>query len=312
MTLSGRRMGCVALVMMGALLAGGCNSEGPGSSRQLFDWTRQSDDHPDTGERWAILLYVSRVSNHYRDIRQAKEDTADQTDWDDELMVVHEATHSKLLRGRYNSSTAASKDLEECRTFTFSEGGQPFSGAVVVKLPQTDYKEMFPQWDLSKAVGKYTVCVAVFYNYTNAKETFSRRRWAAEMYCKHLRENLNREAYYHHGKSRSSVTIGSFPARSVLKRQIQGREVTEIVDPRIDRVRQIHPELIVNGWTEIITVPNAETRQPERKVVQSYLVKIPDKEGELDGNDRAGHRQPRQAPRNPAGTGRPERISPWP
>jgi hypothetical protein len=304
-------MALCLVTAVGLLGAVGCNGDGSGA-RHVFDWADQNSDHPDTGERWAILMYVSRVGNHYQDIRQAKKDTAAQTDWDDGLLVVHEATHSKLLRGSYSSPKEASKHLEEVRGFTFREGGQPFSGAVVVKLPDTDYKPMYPQWTLSDAVGEYTVCVAVFYNYSRGGETFNRRKWAAEMYCKHLREDRNQEAYFHHGKSRSTVTIGTFPPGSVRKRKAGKRTITQIVDPRIDRVRQSHPDLIVNGWTEIITVPVAETRTVEKKTVPSYVVKIPDKEGEIDGDDRSGDGQPGQAPRDTGGTGRPERISPWP
>jgi hypothetical protein len=303
--------GWATLMVAVALGTSACGGDG-GGGRRLFDWTGRNGDHPDTGERWAILLYVSTVTNHYQDAREAKKDTAKQAGWD-ELIVLHEAARSKLLRGPYSSPGQASKHLEEVRGFTFKGGGRPFTGAVVVKLPDSDYKPMFPQWKLSKAEGEYTVCVAVFYNYTSGKESFSRRRWAAEMYCKHLREEKNREAYFHHGESRSTVTIGSFPRESVRTMKAGKRTITKIVDPRIDRVQQQHPHLIVNGWTEIITVPkDADNNLVERKTAPTYVVKIPEEEGEIHGGNRAGDRQPRQTPRDPAGTGRPERISPWP
>ncbi len=301
----------ITIGLLATLCLLGCDGDGSGGQR-VFDWTQQGDDHPDTGERWALLLYVSRVTNHYQDVRAARKDTAAQTDWDDQLIVVHEADNSKLLRGPYDSPTAAAKDLAESRGFTFKEGGRPFQAAIVTKLPETHYKEMFPQWKLSEAVGEYTVCVAVFYNYATKRETFNRRRWTAEMYCKHLRETRNQEAYYHHGKSRSTVTIGTFPAGSVKRMKVGRRFITKVVDPRIHRVRQTHPNLIVNGWTEVITVPNAKTKLVERQTVQSYVVKIPDKEGEFDGDDRRGNRQSGQAGGTAGGTGRPERISPWP
>ncbi|MFP4055096.1 MAG: hypothetical protein ACLFV7_14645 [Phycisphaerae bacterium] len=292
------------------LMAAGCGDQ-PGGDK-MFSLDGDHGDLPETGERWAILLYVSSQPNHYQDARRAKADTADQAGWND-LQVIHESGVSKLLKGSYPSAAAASRDLDDVRKFRFEEGGKPFERAIVVKLPGQDYKPMFPQWDLSKAPGEYTVCVAVFYNYRTATESFSRRRWAADVYCKHLREKENQEAYVHHGQSRSTVTIGAFPEDSVRMVVEGGKKRPEISDPRIEAIMRKYKELIVNGWTQVVTVPDARTMTAEKVVAKTYVVRIPDQKGTDRGEiDRGGNGQPRQTTGDSTGTGRPERIHPWP
>jgi len=162
----------------------------------------------------------------------------------------------------------------------------PFRLAALVTLPPP---VRFPQWELSKAEGRYSLQVGVFYN----TETFKRRRYAAEEYCKVLRDE-GQEAWFHHGPESSSVCIGSFPQRAIEnireKDPFTGRVrfTNRITDERMLTLQKKYPHNVHNGavFYEVQRDPASgrEVKTPH----YSFPVVIPGSEDEEDLGDFPG------------------------
>jgi hypothetical protein len=246
-------------------------------------------------EQWAVRLWEDKRPGHAQRIGQIKDELARRTGWDD-LWIVHEDHGSTLYWGTFPSpsSSKAQKRLQEARAWRSDEGRRSFAEAILWKVSGDDELGP-PEWRLSRAPGEYSVCIAVFHNVP--AENFYGRKQAAVAYCRQLRES-GTEAYYHHGRSRSSVTVGAFPASSV-RRARRGSEdtgvgyVEQVVDPRMKAVLQRFPVMAVNGMREKVVVPTPGERFPSKQVVvKSYAVHIP-REGDLESPDETDRRRHR-------------------
>lgn len=241
--------------------------------------------------RYTILLHIAHGANHAAAIETIRELTEKNTGWKG-LITVTKDSYSALYWGSYATPADAEKYLQTAKNFRSESGRQPFPKALVVPVPAGHVGP--PEWDLAKAKGAYTVCVQVWYN--DPKVEFYQRKEAAVAYCKQLREQ-GYEAYYHHGPSRSSVTIGSFPASSVEMVKEYGRVSPVVSDPRIQAILDKFPRLAVNGHEFWVTVPriDPETGRPippplskdgrpiKNMLAKSYVVKIPhDSTGDVD------------------------------
>ncbi len=240
---------------------------------------------PKEGE-WTILLSTIRGAGHVRLGTEGKDEVQQETGWND-LLVVHEAGVSKLYRGSYRSPEDAREDLKESKQY--------FPQAILIKTPGSDIGPA--EWDLENARGAYTVCVAIFYN--EPDQDWYLRKQAAVEYCEQLRGE-GREAYYFHGPSKSSVTIGSFGEQAVREvsqwneNRTQRLTTTEVVEPRIHRIMKEFPYMAVNGRAEIVTVPDARTGTAKKVRTRTYVVRIPNRSGApSDPSDRPGYAQPR-------------------
>lgn len=150
----------------------------------------------------------------------------------------------------------------------------PFRLATIAALPGPASK--FPQWELTKCKGKFSLQVGVFYN----TGEFLQRRKAAEEYCKLLREQ-GEEAWYHHGATNSSVCIGSFPKEAIqaFRKENPLTGVLEfynkIVDEKMLALQRKYPHNLHNGhlFKQLVTDP--KTGQKKEDPHLSFPVEVP-------------------------------------
>jgi hypothetical protein len=133
-------------------------------------------------------------------------------------------------------------------------------------------------WNLRNVKAPYTYLVATFSDMP--ERNYVGRKQFAVNYCKQLRDS-GYEGYFFHGSVVSLVTVGAFPASSVLQTDNQAR----IVDPRVDALKRDFPHLAVNGPTgeQEILVDASGKRTAVLK--PTILIKVP-------GEPRGGSEQP--------------------
>jgi len=179
------------------------------------------------------------------------------------------------------------KDLETIRSLRF-EGQDvwPFILATMDVLPT--YHTSHPEWDLNNADGYWTLHVAVFYN-TGGMQS---RRYAAEEYCRILREQ-GEEAYFHHGPVRSSVYIGAFPFSAIADVQREDplaggivRTIT-IVDPKLKAIQERFPHSLENGHRVYNITRDPQTGEViRREPTPSFPVIMPKAKRRLEQAER--------------------------
>ena len=237
---------------------------------------------------YTILLYVLKSADHVERIKDFKTQTEKDTKWKS-LFVVHKAGHSELYWGKYATLRQAQKDLKKAKAYRTAVGIPAYAKSMVMPLPGKDIGP--PEWNLLNAKGAYTVVVAVFYNVPEAN--YYGRKQNAVAYCRQLREK-GEEAYYHHGISQSTVSIGTFPESAVRMVTRRGVSRPEIQDPRVEAIRRRFKYIAVNGWSQKETVINPKTGRAEWDTAKPRLYRIPRrKEGhQADALDRVGNSQP--------------------
>lgn len=220
------------------------------------------------------------------------------------VQVFHEQDESVVYYGRYRQvydprSNKESfrpdhlRDLNLIRHLSLEmpdgAGGRrvvwPFALATMDVLPTG--RGEHPEWELSRAPGYYSLQVAVFYNTGQMR----RRKYAAEQYCKLLREQ-GEEAYYHHGTVNSSVCIGAFPREAIQTFQetdpLTGivRVRSKIVDERMLALQRKYPHNLHNGAVFYEVVRDPRTGAKYRDAHTSFPVRIPkprSERSELEG-----------------------------
>lgn len=169
-----------------------------------------------------------------------------------------------------------------------ASGGQrplwPFLEATLDNLPSADAAgSARSDWNLSNVEGYYSLQVAVFY----ASEQMRQHRFAAEEYCRLLREQ-GREAYFHHGDAKSIVTVGTFPESAVQtvkqKDSLTGltQFVTKIVDPDMLALQREFPYNLHDGHKFVEKRFDPATGQQVREPDHSFPVIIPGREKPAD------------------------------
>lgn len=243
---------------------------------------------------WAIRCLSLRGPNRFR-LAQNYADALKKVAGlrPDLVQVFHEADESTLYYGRYRRVYDARKQTESFRPDHLRDlnlirqlsmnvqdpvvGSRvvwPFGLATMDALPTG--RGEHPEWELSKAPGYYSLQVAVFYNTGEMR----RRKYAAEEYCKLLREQ-GEEAYYHHGSVNSSVCIGAFPEEAIQTFQetdpLTGiiRVRSKIVDERMLALQRKHPHNLHNGSTFYEVTRDPRTGQKYRDPHTSFAVEIP-------------------------------------
>ena len=254
-----------------ATATSGC---GPGGGQPLF----QLGPNPEAMEEYTILLSTMTGPQHVQQAKYYREQTDKDTHWPG-LFVVHKDEHSELFWGKYASHADARKDLKKAKDYRTAIGIPVYAQAMIVPLPGKGFGP--PEWDLLNAKGEYTVVVAVFYDVPQAK--YYGRKNHAVVYCRQLREK-GEEAYYHHGPSQSSVTIGLFPASAV--QMVEQKETVRpvIVEPRIEAIVAKYPKAAVNGYAERQAVIDPVTGKAKREWAKPYPVHIPRREEDQPAN----------------------------
>lgn len=157
----------------------------------------------------------------------------------------------------------------------------PFRLAALVELPPPPSKH--PEWELKVAKGYWSLQVGVFYNTPDMQS----RRFAAEEYCRLLRER-GEEAYYDHGAVHSCVFVGAFPKEAIQtfsrKNPLTGvQEVSSrIVDEKMLALQrkkefQYNTE---NGMIMYDISQDPKTGEKKRDAHTSFPVIIPRPENE--------------------------------
>jgi hypothetical protein len=215
------------------------------------------------------------------------------------VQVASDEDETSVFYGRYRRIDAGltesaryepdpRRDLDTIRSLRFeARDVWPFMLATMDALPT--YRSTHPEWDLNNVDGYWSLHVAVFYN----TDTMHSRRFAAEEYCRILREQ-GEDAYFHHGPARSSVYIGAFPFEAVSEVQhedaLAGRMVktVTIVDPKMKAAQERFPVSLENGHKMVnLTRDHASGEVTKRDTTPSFPVIMPKAQHRID---RAGGR----------------------
>ena len=164
---------------------------------------------------YALLCQSFTGPQHLAQANDAKRQLAGVdglTDWH----AVHTADRSDLYYGHYRAvddpsnpveTRRAAADRAAVRSLMLPRGGQPFGRAAFVSLDADDPSAP-PEWDLANARGAFTLEIAA---YTGPAE--ARKRAAVESVREARAGGV--DAYYYHGPSASSVSVGTFPESAV-------------------------------------------------------------------------------------------------
>ncbi len=225
-----RRAGLLLAVCAGsALVAVGCTGQGAGGAGR-WDIGGLFSPHKPKGEPWTILCLEARDRNRVKNAEAliAALQRVPQLDGS-QALLSHEERISKIYYGTYYKVVSSDDHreafghdlLRDLRTIQSLSAGQtyPFAAARVVPKPTPDVGR--PEWHISRCPGDYTLQIGVFYN----TATFGKRKASAAEWADQLRgEGI--EAYYHHGEVRSSVTVGHFSERDIIREQRGPRSVS--------------------------------------------------------------------------------------
>lgn len=273
----GRRRGSIrgliaaCLSACAAFAAGGC--------------TGQTNAGP---SMYAIRALTTHGRTHYRMSELYADYLRSAEGLDGHLVqVTHGSDNSSIYYGRYQRNVNPftreqtfrpdfNVDLDRIRSLVVGRRlDHPFSAATVevLDLPEPCY----PQWDLARQDGHWSLQVGVFYETSGLKQP----REAAESYCKLLRDQ-GHEAYFHHGEKVSSVCVGLF-AEGALRNQEKrhprtGRQVvgTVFADPRLAALQRRFPHNLENGHTMYDIVRNPTSGEVTKRTARSsFVVKIP-------------------------------------
>ena len=275
-----------------AVAIGGCDMK-------KFSWPGKKTPKVAEGDD-AFTILLGRVSgtDHASRAKALKAALEKESGWKD-LFIVHQSGHTELCRGKYPTIESAQKDLKGVKAYQYKnaagETTQPFKRVFLVALPGKSIGP--PEWELTRQGGAYTVEVGTFYDVP--KDNYVGRKRFAVQYCQQLRQD-GYDAFYYHGVSRSSVTIGSFPATAVQAREDGTKTVAE---PKITHILNLakFKYYAVNGRTEWVTTKDPRTNKKTKIQRRSFLVRIKKTKQPTAGTGMG------QAP---AGTGGPVRVAP--
>ena len=288
---------CVLLALSAGALAAlllGCGPVGAGGP------SMQSAETGDLLDVWqgdfTILLRVFQGPIHAELAGEWKNSLSRGKGWTG-LVVVTKVDHSALYWGQYKTRPAAKPALKQARAHRDQRGNQPLSEAVITLSPGSDKGP--PMWNLLNCRGSYSLLVATFADEPSASHVG--RRDFAVAYCRQLRHH-GRPAYYHHGPSNSSVTIGSFGPGAVTRRPARPRASANkgagashltVVDAELLALRREFPQRLWNGRLLYDIIKDARGNKVGRRKVASVPIRVPrKKDGQLPSDGGSGHEQP--------------------
>jgi len=245
------RAGGISFVLLLVMLIGGCRSM--------------------HGEGWTIECIELGGPDH-RTNAGAVADALRMTPGVDPEEVSVRATHgtSAVLYGRYlrkidrlrgtrEIPDDLKRDLKMIKELTDEHGRRLFLAARMVPEPIADKGP--DHWNLENASGEYTLQVAVFFPSPQVDDF----KQAAVDYVAELRRK-GYEAFYHHGESKSVVTVGVFGPDAVVT---SGGRVGYSAQVRELQRKESFAYNVTNGaiWTAKVG--------GEEAPVRSLLVRIP-------------------------------------
>ncbi len=222
---------------------------------------------------YSILLRIVATEDHVDRVKRYRGRTEKDTGWEN-LFVLHHAGYSELYWGKYATPKTAERNLRKARAYRTRVGIEAFAKARTAPIPGRDIGP--PEWNLVNANGAYTVVVAVFYDVPE-QDYYHRKDHAIE-YCRQLRQK-GETAFYHHGVSVSTVTVGVFDESAV--KTIKEADVIRVVpyEPRAEMIVQRFKYLAVNGYSEVQKILDPKTNQYRKITAKPYMAHIPKKKG---------------------------------
>ena len=209
---------CVAAVCMIGLV--GCDQQQGLLIRQPSESSGRLPFSEPAGERWTIECLVDRSQEHVAAIDRLA-DLMRRTRGinPNQVRVAHGDQASTLYYGYYvrredpgtgqrSFPQQMNRDIQMIRQLAIDPTNRPFGMAR--RVLQTAPDEGPADWDLRSAKGYYSLQIGVFYNLGQ----FQDRKKAAVDYCRYWREK-GYDAFYYHGPTRSSTTVGTFPESAV-------------------------------------------------------------------------------------------------
>lgn len=183
-----------------------------------------------------------------------------------------------VVYGRYPSpdDPRATRDLERLRE-TQVDGQRIFAGAFLAPPSDDSMHGSNAAWDLRNvksslgAEAVYTLQVGVYARLDGRAPTaqdLAQFRAAAEQAVARLRAD-GEQAFYHHGPSASTVTIGVFD-------ESDHDTAGGFDSPRLADARKRHPNNLVNGQGFYETL-RTDSGQSVRRLQRSQLVAIPER-----------------------------------
>ncbi len=227
------------------------------------------------GAPWSILCLEITGEYHRAQIEQVADmlrqtkgirarDVVIQEDSDYTARLYYGKYYRKTEAGTGRRSTPKqmTADLSFLRSLADAQGKYFFLRARKVRYPTPHAGRT--EWDLSEAIGVYTLQVGVF----EPTDDFVEFKQAAAEFCKLLRDR-GYEAYYHHTEAGSTVSVGSFGEDAVIA-QPRGlpRYSQEVLT--LQRSDDLLKYNRLNG-----AVYNAKSDRGKKIPVASRLVRIP-------------------------------------
>lgn len=268
--LPGTMVCAAALSMIGAL---GCGEDQGAWSRSPSESPRLPLLSAPAGERWTIECLVHTGPDRVAQIDRLAELLRRTRGIESkQVNVVHADSTSTLYYGQYvrredpqtgkpSFPRQMDRDIQFIRQLAIDPTHRPFAAAR--RILQESPDEGPPEWDLGRAKGYYSLQIAVFYN----TGEFHQRKKAAADYCRYWREK-GYDAYFFHGPTRSSTTVGDFPEQAaeetVAGRHHYGAEVRALQNKEPEFVWNLE-----NGHRIY------ERRNGQRIPQRSVLIKIP-------------------------------------
>jgi hypothetical protein len=251
---------------------------------------------------YTVMMRVFTEPNHSAEAARWRDRLSEALGWKG-LTVVSQTDYSVLYWGQFSSPAAAQDTLDQAKAYRTHRGDALFTTAMITVLPGSDPGQA--AWDLASSTGAYSLLVADFENVPD--QGYVGRIEDAVAYCRELRSK-GLEAYYYHGPSTSSVTIGSFGPEAIRWEQhtvnspLDAKPVTVsrrvIVDPQLQALQQQFPHRLWNLREVQDVVRDSAGGEVRRSVPASIPIRVPGK-GSADADDafnrnpRAGHGQPR-------------------
>jgi len=182
-----------------------------------------------------------------------------------------------MLVGRHGSVQDARRELTRVRS-TLVQNERPYSGAVLAPPFASLTGGSMPEFDLRRVRARmgpdalYTLQVGVYGRIDGSRpdaDELAEYRRAAEQAVAQLRGD-GEEAYFYHGPTQSTVTVGVFgPADHDPSKGTRGESAT------LRRAREAHPNNLLNG-KGIRETHRDTSGRPARTLQRARLVSIPD------------------------------------
>jgi hypothetical protein len=293
------------LPLLSFLLAGcdlGGSSESPAVSNPA---ARKTDT------TYTVMMRVFTGADHAHEAAQWRDELSTALGWKG-LTVVTQDEFSVLYWGQFNSMNAAASTLAKAKAYRDQRGHPHFTNASITILPGSDTEQ--PEWEVHNCTGRYTLLVADFQNVP--EEGYVGRMEDAVAFCRELRAK-GYEAYYYHGISASSVTIGSFGPDALRTQKQVVRDPngierpltvdqTVVVDPALQNLEKQFPHRLWN-LREVRNKVKAPNGQVIRQAIQASLpVNVP------HGNESPAPHSAGSTLSRPAGTAQPSPAAPPP